>query len=111
MTPERLDTYQDFWRFYLSEHRRIWTQRLRIFGTGSAVILLFAGFVTGDWRLLLLAPAIAYGQARASHFCVEHNRPVTFRFPLWSLRADLSMFILAASGRLFTELSRQFDQE
>ncbi len=103
----RIDNYGAFWRFYLTEHRHPRNRRLHVFGTGLGLLLLGAGIGLADWRLGVLAVAVGYGCAWAGHFLVERNRPATFRYPLWSLRSDLRMFGLAATGRLGAELRRQ----
>jgi hypothetical protein len=40
------------------------------------------------------------------HFFVEHNRPATFKYPLWSFGADWKMWALSLAGRLGPELER-----
>ena len=51
-----------------------------------------------------MAIGIGYGCAWAAHAFVERNRPVTLGHPLWSLRSDFQMLLLAAGGRLQAEL-------
>ena len=63
------------------------------------------------WVLLLLAPVIGYGCAWTSHLLFEQNRRVTFSYPTWSLRSDLQLAWLAATGQLGRELQRPRSSE
>ena len=103
----RIRTYGEFWPFYLSQHRHPANRALHIVGTAAGAILLAAGLATLDWRLILASVITGYAFAWAGHLFVEHNRPATFTYPLWSLVSDLRMFGLALTGRLTAELQRQ----
>ena len=103
---ERFGSFQEFWPHYLREHRRPATRAVHIIGTWIAAIALVFGLLTGPWWLMLLAPLIGYGCAWLSHLLIEHNRPATFTYPAWSLRGDLQLAWLAATGRLEVEIRR-----
>ena len=103
----RIDSYGDFWRFYLAEHRDPRNRWLHVLGTGLGFALLTAGIGLADWRLGGLGVLVGYSCAWAGHVFIERNRPATFRYPLWSLASDLRMFGLAVTGRLGAELRRQ----
>ncbi|HXI59854.1 MAG TPA: DUF962 domain-containing protein [Polyangia bacterium] len=103
---DRIRTFADFWLFYLGEHARPTTRALHLVGST-------AGLVCGALAVALRSPALAaagllagYGFAWIGHFFIEHNRPATFRYPLWSFLADWKMWGCALSGRLGRELRR-----
>ena len=103
---QRLDSFEAFWPHYLREHARPATRAVHVAGSWAAAAVLFTGVVTGRWWLALLAVVIGYGAAWVSHLFIERNRPATFTYPLWSLRGDMRMAWLAATGRLGAELRR-----
>ncbi len=107
MTTNRpIETYRDFWPYYLQEHAKPATRNLHFFGTGLAIASLGAAAVFGQAWLALAALVAGYGPAWIAHFFVEKNRPATFTYPLWSLASDLRMAGLWAAGRLDGELAR-----
>lgn len=102
----RFETYEQFWPFYLGEHRRRATRTLHLVGTALGLLLFAAAAFTGDWRLLLAGLVVGYGFAWLAHLLVERNRPATFRHPLWSLYSDFRMLALAFTFRLDAELRK-----
>ena len=106
MPAGRIASYAAFWPFYLGEHSRPATRFWHLLGTGLAILLLAAGLVALDWRLLLAALVCGYAFAWASHALIEKNRPATFRYPLWSFLSDLRMLGLWLCGRLADEVAR-----
>lgn len=104
---ERFENFEAFWPFYLREHARPATRAVHVTGTWAGLAVLLYGLILGPLWLVLAVPAIGYGCAWASHALIERNRPATFTHPLWSLRGDLRLAWMAATGRLPAELRRQ----
>ena len=100
----RYRSFREFWPVYLGEHARPGTRLLHFVGTSLALVTAAAALATRTWPLLLAIPVAGYAFAWASHFAIERNRPATFAYPLWSLRADLRMWRLWVSGGLSREL-------
>jgi hypothetical protein len=101
----RFTTYEEFWPFYLREHSDRVTRALHFAGTNLALGAIFVGILVNPWWLLAAVPA-GYLFAWAGHLFFERNRPATFSYPLWSLRADFRMWGYMWRGRLGPELRR-----
>ena len=100
----RYTSFQEFWPHYLREHSRPGTRAYHYVGTSLVVALAIGAAVTRTWWLLAALPVAGYGFAWAGHALAEHNRPATFTYPSWSLRADFKMWWLWLTGRIEPEL-------
>jgi len=102
---KRIQTFSEFWPYYLGEHRHPVCRALHFVGTACFIGIVVWGLTASSegmrW-LLWLAPVPVYALAWTGHFFIEHNRPATFSYPLWSLLADFRMFGHMLIGRLWT---------
>ena len=99
-------TFAEFWPFYLREHSKPRTRALHYVGTTLVVMLAIFALATANWWVLVALPIAGYFFAWIAHFGVEKNRPATFTYPAWSLKADFKMWWLWLTGRLGPELDR-----
>ncbi|NCP23463.1 MAG: DUF962 domain-containing protein [Erythrobacter sp.] len=99
-------TFAEFWPFYLREHSKPRTRALHYVGTTLVVMLAIFALATANWWVLVALPIAGYFFAWIAHFGVEKNRPATFTYPAWSLKADFKMWWLWLTGRLGPELER-----
>ncbi len=103
---ERYRTFADFWPHYLREHSRRETRALHYAGTTLVVLIGLAVAMSGQWQWAWAIPVAGYLFAWVAHFAIEHNRPATFTYPLWSFAADFRMWWLWLTRRLAPELTR-----
>ncbi|KAI8823081.1 uncharacterized protein EV422DRAFT_523279 [Fimicolochytrium jonesii] len=85
-------TFQAFWPFYLGEHANKTCRRLHLTGTTFVIGVLATAITTLQPRLLIYVPLIGYGFAWVGHFFFEHNKPATFKYPVWSLMSDFKLW-------------------
>ena len=97
---KKFKSFQEFYPYYLSEHRNPTCRRLHVVGSALVILMLVAVLVTQRWMLLWSLPVIGYGFAWVGHFFFEHNRPATFSHPWYSLAGDWVMFWQVITGKL-----------
>ncbi len=105
---ERIQTFEEFWPYYLGEHRNPVCRGLHYAGTTMALGTVAAATLTLNPGWLLLTPVVGYGPAWIGHFVIEKNRPATFTYPTWSLRADFKMLGLALRGKMGDEMRKYY---
>lgn len=105
-TNQPIDSFDDFFLYYLREHRDPRCRALHYVGTSLSIGCLAALVATGNWAWLLAGLISGYGFAWIGHFFVEKNRPATFKYPLRSLVSDYRMYGLWLTGGLKSWLRR-----
>ncbi|GAA3953911.1 DUF962 domain-containing protein [Allohahella marinimesophila] len=85
-------SFSEFYPYYLKEHSNIQCRRLHFIGTSLVIATLLVAIFTAKYKLLLMLPILGYLPAWIGHFFFEHNRPATFKYPLYSLLADFAMY-------------------
>lgn len=101
-----IESFRDFWPYYLREHSQPATRFWHYIGTGAALILLFNVFLSQNFWMLPGALVCGYAFAWASHCFIEKNKPATFKYPLWSLVSDFKMLFCFMTGQMGKELRR-----
>ncbi|WP_214000288.1 DUF962 domain-containing protein [Arsukibacterium sp.] len=96
----RFNSFQEFYPYYLSEHRHPVCRSLHYVGSSLVIGVLLFTLFTQQWRWLWLLPVIGYGFAWLGHFLFEHNKPATFKYPFYSLAADWVMLKDFLTGQL-----------
>ena len=104
----RIQSFEEFWPYYLGEHKSPVCRGLHYVGTSMAIGTVAAAAITLNPAWLLATPIVGYGPPWIGHFFVEKNRPATFKYPAWSLRADFKMLGLAIQGKMADEVTRLY---
>ncbi len=106
MAPAEFRDFEEFWPYYVREHRRPATRQLHFVGTTMSIALVIGAVLFLNAWFLPVALVAAYGLAWIGHIFIERNKPATFRHPLWSVRGDLKMYGLMWRGRMADEVRR-----
>ncbi len=102
-TPEaakRFHNFAEFYPYYLAEHGNRACRRLHFIGTSGVIGCVIAGIATGNAWWFFAALLCGYGFAWVGHFFFEHNRPATFKHPIYSLIGDWVMYRDMWRGRV-----------
>ena len=106
MPDARIQSFEEFWPFYLSQHSVAACRILHFFGSTLAMATIATAIATREPLVAPFALVAGYGPAWIGHFFIEKNKPATFEAPLWSLISDYRMCGLWLSGRLGHELMK-----
>ena len=100
MAEERFQSFKEFYPFYLSEHQNETSRTLHFIGT-FIVLALLGFFIVAqkEARFWIALPLVGYGFAWVGHAFFEKNKPATFKYPLWSLRGDFTLFFDILLGK------------
>ena len=97
---EDIQSFSEFYPYYLGEHRNGRCRQLHLFGSSMALLVVVLCAMTGNWLMMGGAAIAGYGPAWVGHYVFEKNKPATFRYPLWSFAGDWLMFADIVRGRI-----------
>ena len=106
MSDREIKTFEEFWPYYVMQHQKKATRILHFVGTTAAMGCVAGGLLTKRRWLLAVAPVAGYAPAWISHFFIEKNKPATFTYPVWSLKADMVMWWKMARFQMDAEVER-----
>ena len=100
-------SFEEFWPYYVSQHRNKTCRQLHFAGTTIAMGCL----AISPWYppAALVAPVAGYGLAWIGHFAFENNRPASWggaKAAVWSLRGDLKMWRKMVAGTMDAEVEK-----
>ena len=96
----RFNSFAEFYPFYLSEHRHPTCRRLHFVGSSLAIACVLAAILDANAWWIVAALVAGYGFAWIGHAFFEHNRPATFKHPLYSFIGDWAMYRDMLIGRI-----------
>ena len=99
-SQDRYNTFDEFYPFYLTEHSNRTSRRLHFAGTSIALVFFIAALATRTWWLLIPGIIQGYVLAWIGHFFFEHNRPATFKYPLYSFMGDWRLWWETITGKI-----------
>ena len=81
MSNDKLQSFSEFWPFYVGEHRLPSNRLLHYVGTLAGLSLWVTALVKLNPWLALAAALMGYGLAWVGHFVIERNRLATHLLP------------------------------
>lgn len=106
MSDKPIQTFEEFWPFYVREHSKKATRIFHFIGTSAGGVAAVAAIALKRPSLIPLGLAVGYGTAWYSHFFIEKNRPASFKYPAWSFAADWVMWSKMIAGTMDAEVER-----
>lgn len=100
MKKKTFASLNEFYTFYLEEHKEKRNRQLHFVGTSLFLSLIIIMLVTKNWLLFFALPIAGYGFAWFGHFFIEKNKPATFTYPIYSFICDFRMYFDMWRGKL-----------
>ncbi|MCE0724529.1 MULTISPECIES: DUF962 domain-containing protein [Legionella] len=97
---KKFSSFNEFYPFYLREHKTVMCRRLHVLGTSLACLSFLFFLFTWSYLWLILMLMVGYGFSWIGHLVYEKNKPATFRYPLYSLVGDFVMLWQILRGKL-----------
>ncbi len=99
MAEKEYKTFEEFYPYYLNEHRQLGTRITHFIGTSLFLLLTISAII--KLQILLFAAGIvsAYLFAWMGHFFIEKNKPATFKYPWMSLKGDFKLYFEILLGK------------
>jgi len=111
MSDKPIQNFEEFWPFYVREHSKKATRIIHFVGTSAGGAAAVAAVALKKPALIPLGLVVGYAAAWYSHFFIENNRPASFRYPLWSFKADWIMWSKMIAGTMDAEVERVMNAE
>jgi hypothetical protein len=99
-------SFEEFWPFYVGEHRNQTSRTLHYIGTSAGYAIALTSVATLNPLLMPVALVAGYGPAWVGHYVFEKNKPASFKYPLWSFMGDMKMLAYGVTGRMGGEIAR-----
>lgn len=95
-----IQSYQDFYRFYLTEHHNLSCRRLHFLGSSLGLLSFAYGLKKSQKRYFAYGLLAGYTCAWIGHFVFEKNKPASFKQPLYSFISDWRMYYHIVTGQI-----------
>jgi len=99
MADKEYKTFEEFYPYYLNEHRKLGTRVTHFIGTSLFFILAIMAIIQINGFILLAGVVCAYFFAWIGHFFIEKNKPATFKYPWMSLKGDFKLYFEILLGK------------
>ncbi len=101
MAPDEMQSFEEFWPFYVSQHMNPTCRALHVVGT--SIGLAHLPFVPVFPPAMVSGLAWGYGLSWVGHFAFEKNKPASWSSPksaLWSFMGDMRMLRRTLNGTM-----------
>ena len=99
MADKEYKTFEEFYPYYLNEHRQVGTRVTHCIGTSLFFMLTITAIIKGNAQFILAGVVSAYFFAWIGHFFIEKNKPATFKYPWMSLKGDFKLYFEILIGK------------
>lgn len=99
MVEKEYTTFEEFYPYYLDQHRELGTRITHFIGTTLFFLFVIAAIIKMQIWLLPIGIVSAYLFAWIGHFFIEKNKPATFKYPWMSLKGDFKLYFEILTGK------------